>query len=134
MRKYLLGGLGTYGIIAVKPQTASYLVEEAKREQALKDEKSKTSVLIKRIMELEKREAAFLALKSAKAFYKIAKSCSTGGEAVAVMVASDWHIEEVITDEQKVEVCNKEINEVLNKYGLTIQVVHLPQLVEVPKA
>lgn len=42
--------------------------------------------------------------------------------------------EVVLTYEQKVELCNKEINEVLVKYGLTVQVAHVPQLVEIQKA
>jgi len=96
---------------AVKPQTAQQIVNDARREQAYKDEKQKTGILIKRIMELEKRESMLLALKSAKAFYKISPSCSKGGEAVAVMVASDWHIEEVITSEQTtgINIFNEEV-------------------------
>lgn len=90
---------------AVKPKTAkkptaSHLVDEARKAQALKEEKTKTSVLVRRIMQLEKEQAVLLALKKAKSFYKITPSKSVGSEAVAVMVASDWHIEEMVDLDQ----------------------------------
>lgn len=85
---------------AVKPQTAQQLVQEAKSEQAFKDERKKTSVLIKRIIQLEREVEVLTALRRSVTHYKISPSSNTQSEAVAVMVASDWHIEEVVLSSQ----------------------------------
>lgn len=85
---------------AVKPKTAQYLVEEARKAKAFKEEKQKTNVLLRRIIQLEKEQEAVLELKKSVSHYKISASKTSGGEAVAVVVASDWHIEEVVLSEQ----------------------------------
>lgn len=73
-------------------KTVQDFVAEAKEKQALQAERQKSGTLMKRILELEKELEVLQALKGTKSHYKIVPAKDGGTEAVAVIVASDWHI------------------------------------------
>ena len=81
---------------AVKPQTAQEIVDIVRKIEENKILSKDKRTLAKQIMLLMKERDAMLSIKSAKSSYKISPSRSEGGEAVAVMVISDLHIEEVV--------------------------------------
>jgi hypothetical protein len=75
-------------------------VKEARLSASLSEEKRKTKILIERVVQLEKELGISQALKNSVTHYKIPVSKTEGTEAVAVMVASDWHIEETVLTHQ----------------------------------
>lgn len=56
----------------------------------------KYSAALDQVRTLSNALEAAIGLKAVTKTHKIAKSKSTGGEATAFMVASDWHVEEVV--------------------------------------
>ena len=78
-------------------QSLDFDIKESKVQEAKHDIKTKYNELIKRFeMAIRERDAA-ISLKKEVRFHSIKRSVSKGtGEATAVVVASDWHIEEEV--------------------------------------
>lgn len=81
------------------PAVAAKL-EASRRVRELQAERRTTRQLTDHIFTLEKKLEVMMALGNTPTHYKIAPTRGVKSEAVAVIVASDWHIEEVVHEWQ----------------------------------
>ena len=97
-------------------------IKENKAKKEAKELKARESVAVDRIEKLEKElEAALAVQKQVKAFTITPKPQSKGGEATAIAVASDWHVEETVRSD--------EVNG-MNEYNLDISKKRASQFFE----
>lgn len=76
------------------------ILDEARARKLLSAEKGHVNDLTTRILTLEKEIEVLQALGRCPTHYKIESVRNDKSEATAVMVASDWHIDEVVREEQ----------------------------------
>ncbi len=85
------------GLPRYEPKTVAVNVAELRRKQDLRQERKQKRDLAKQVMKQEKELEAALQIVKYRADYKIPVPKKVeGSEAVAVALASDWHIEEVV--------------------------------------
>jgi hypothetical protein len=84
------------GLSKYKPPTVGDHVRELRRTQNEKRQKKTNKELLRRIDGLEKELEASKHVNSSRNYYKIKDVLIDGSEAVAVAIASDWHVEEVV--------------------------------------
>jgi hypothetical protein len=76
------------------------VIKSVRQAQQIAESKKTEKELVKRILQLERELSASTKLKNVPTHYKIPHSPNRNSESVAVMVASDWHIEEVVKQNQ----------------------------------
>ena len=74
-------------------------IEAVRLKHASKNTDQKYKVAMKELVSLERHYEEMLGAKGRIKTYTIVPKKSKGGEAVAIAVASDWHVEEVVTRE-----------------------------------
>lgn len=84
------------GLPKYKPRTVDDHVHELRRKQNERQQKRTNKELLAHVDALRKELEASRHVDSARNYYKIEPVSVGGTQAVAVAVASDWHIEEVI--------------------------------------
>jgi hypothetical protein len=85
------------GLPKYVPRSVAVNVADLRRTQDLRDERRQKRDLAKTVAKMDKEIEAALAVSKHRASYKITHDTKVGeSEAVAVALASDWHIEEVV--------------------------------------
>lgn len=80
----------------MKKETASSQIQKQKQKDELSEANKVNKQLIRENARLEKERNAILKIKASKSSYSIKPSDTKSIEAVAVIVASDWHTEEIV--------------------------------------
>lgn len=120
------------GLSKYKPRTVHDKTKEVRKEQDIRRERKQSKEMVKRIIDLEGKLEAMTHVASYRADYKLPPPRGdTKTQAVAVAIASDWHIEEGVHgwETSQVNSFNEEIcrNRVRRYFQHLVKLVKLHQ-------